>query len=254
MNFDIEPESDELEPYRIRSHQEILTLLRSLTERSQLLNMNFDGDAGSLMTAILKVEEAEGRLIVSGAQDALTNERIADSGEVRFETLLNHVPIMFSVERVTLCAYQNSPALSMAQPDSLIRMQRREDFRVAIPVMAPVRCTIRIPHENGRGVSLVELALHNVSGGGIAIIDEAMALDDTVGRIYRECQIDVPGVSRIVTNLQIRNSCQVRLASGRTVRRLGCMFLNLPRPMLEALQRYTLKLEHEQNAHMDRLG
>lgn len=254
MIFDTDPGTDDLEPYRIHSRQEIIILLRSLAVRRQLLHMNFDGSEESLVTAILTVHESDGSLIVSGSSASPGNQRIVESGEITFETVLDRVRIAFSVNRAEICEYQNRPALRMAIPASLIRLQRRESFRVPIPVAIPVRCTIRIPHDSGRDADSVSLALQNVSGGGIAIIDEAMTLDDTIGRIYKDCQIALPGANRIVTALQIRNSRNLRLANGKTVRRLGCLFLDLPRPMLAAVQRYILKLEGEQNARLSGLG
>lgn len=242
------PETGELDPHRIDSRRDIIALLRSLALRRQLLHMNFNGNAESLVTAILAVRESEGSLIVSGSFASTENLRIAGGGPIEFETVLDRVRVMFSVDRAEICEYQNHPALRTALPASLIRLQRRENFRVSIPVAAPVRCTIRIPHESGRDADSVSLALSNVSGGGIALIDEAVTMDDTVGRIYKNCQIDLPGVSRIVTSLQIRNSRTVRLPNGQTIRRLGCLFLDLPGPMLAAVQRYVRELEVKQNA------
>lgn len=246
--------SDDLEPYRIDSRQEIIVLLRSLAARRQLLHMNFGAPAQSLVTAILAVHESDGSLIVGGSSVSLGNLRIVEGGPIAFETVHDHVRVMFSVDRAEICEYQNHPALRMALPVSLIRLQRRENFRVPMPVATPVRCTIRIAHGSGRDADSVSLALQNVSGGGIAIIDESMTLDDTIGRIYTDCQIDLPGAIRIVTKLQIRNSRNLKLTNGKTVRRLGCLFLDLPGPMLAAVQRYILKLEGEQNARLRGLG
>lgn len=253
MVFDTNPGADDLEPYRIHSRQEIIILLRSLAMHRQLLHMNFDGSEESLVTVILKVHEANNSLIVSGSSASPENQRIVERSQITFDTVLDRVRIVFSSNRVEMCEYQNRPALRMAIPASLIRLQRRESFRVPIPVATPVRCTIRLPHDSGRGADSVSLALQNVGGGGIAIIDEAMTLDDTIGRIYKNCQIDLPGANRIVTNLQIRNSRNVRLTNGKTVRCLGCLLLDLPRPMLAAVQRYLLKLERKQNAKLSGL-
>lgn len=245
---DTDPGTDELAPCRIDSHQDIIVLLHSLAVRCQLLHMNFEGSAESLVTAILAVHASEGSLIVSGSSASSGNQPIAERGEITFETVPDRVRIRFSVSRAEVCQYQNRPALRMAIPASLTRLQRRESCRVPTPVATSARCTIRIAHASGGNADSVSLDLQNVSGGGIAILDEAMTLDDTIGRIYQECQIDLPGASRIVTALQIRNSRNLRLANGKTVRRLGCLLLDLPGPMLAAVQRYILKLEREQNA------
>jgi c-di-GMP-binding flagellar brake protein YcgR len=51
-----------------------------------------------------------------------------------------------------------------------------------------------------------------------------------------------------VTTLQIRNLQDITLANGETIRRLGCLFIDLPKSMMSAVQRYITKLERQQNA------
>jgi flagellar brake protein len=80
------------------------------------------------------------------------------------------------------------------------------------------------------------------------VIDEKKLLDNTIGRIYKDCRLDLPGGTVVTASLQIRNSHDLTLASGKSIRKIGCMFVNLPSPMLAAVQRYITKLERERNA------
>ncbi|MBC7513006.1 MAG: flagellar brake protein, partial [Herminiimonas sp.] len=120
---------------------------------------------------------------------------------------------------------------------------------------APVSCTITIPQTGSGEARSVTLVLQNVSGGGIALIDAHGVLVQTIGRVYRNCRIDLPGGTLVVTSLELRNTQAIRLPNGKTVNRLGCLFINLPHAMLAAVQRYITKLEREQNARASgRLG
>jgi c-di-GMP-binding flagellar brake protein YcgR len=138
----------------------------------------------------------------------------------------------------------------------MIRLQRREHYRIATPVANPLRCTILVPppeEEAGSAPTTVVLTLKNISGGGIGAIDEKKMLDNTPGMIYKNCKIDLPG-QPVTVNLQVRNSQDVSLPSGKSVRRLGFMFVNLPQPVLALVQRYITKLERERNARATGMG
>lgn len=238
----------DLNPYRIHSRREIIALLRAIGERNQLVSLLINGGSEAVVTSILHVDDVNNVVVVDSAPSKLLNERIVSSDKVSFETVLDHIRILFSTDRVHPCTYDNLSALRFALPHSVIRLQRREFYRVATPVANPVRCVIPVPDGTNGTVTPITTALQNISAGGIAIVDEKKILDYTIGRVYKDCRIDLPGGTPIVATLQIRNSHDLTFASGRTVRRLGCMFIDLPKPLLAAVQRYITKLEREQNA------
>lgn len=254
MNFSSNYGIDDLGPYQVYSRREIIALLRSIGERNQLVRMIINGGTESIVTSILKIDEPNDLVIVDCAPSAPQNQRILHSNNISFETLLEHIRILFFVTRMESCAFENLPAFSFPIPVSLIRLQRREYYRVLTPLANPVRCTITIPHDIGENSGTVVVALQNVSGGGIAVLDEKKQLDPTIGRVYQDCRIDLPGGSLVVATLQIRNAQDITLANGKSVRRLGCLFLDLPKGMLIAVQRYITKLEREQNAKSTGFG
>ena len=248
-------ESEDLNPYRLHSRREIVALLRTIAEQKQRLNMLANRDGAAIVTTILDIDDVAGTLIVDCAQREHMNDSILKSDNISFETALEQVRILFFVDRVERCTYEDAPALKLDLPDSMIRVQRREFYRVPTLAGAPVSCTVTIPQEGSGEARLVTLVLQNVSGGGIALIDEHGVLEQTIGRVYPNCRIDLPGGTLVVTSLELRNTQAIRLPNGKTVNRLGCLFINLPHAMLAAVQRYITKLEREQNARASgRLG
>lgn len=249
MTFNTDYGIEDLSPYQIHSRREIITLLRSIGERNQLVRMIIDAGAEAIVTSILKIEEANGTVLIDVAPSHHLNQRILESDHISFETVLEHIRILFFATEIDTCLFENLPAFRIAIPESLIRLQRREYYRVPTPLANPVRCTITIPQQNETDPpAKIVLALKNVSGGGVAIMDEKKLLDNTIGKVYKDCQIELPGGTLVVATLQIRNSLEITLASGKTIRRLGCLFIHLPKAMLAAVQRYITKLEREQNA------
>ena len=238
--------TQELSPYQIHSRREIITLLRSLQEQRQMLTMLINGSPEAVVTSILEIDEESNFLLIDSAPNPAMNRRIAESDNISFETVLDHIRILFFAAEIQECMYEDRAALQMAIPASLIRLQRREFYRVQTSISNPVRCTIPVQHE--LGIETVTLTLQNVSGGGIALIDDQKSLDNTTGQIYKDCRIHLPGNTVVVTALQVRNSQDITLPTGKIVRRIGCLFIELPPAMLAAIQRYITKLEREQNA------
>jgi c-di-GMP-binding flagellar brake protein YcgR len=242
----------ELSPYQVNSRREVIALLRSLETQRQLITMLAAGGADPVITTVLEVDEENGKLYIDVAPNPALNRRIAASDNISFETVLDHIRILFFTNEIRECQHGGLPALEMAIPPSLIRVQRREYYRVPTPVASPVRCSIPLP-DDGHGQQIVTVTLQNVSGGGIALVDDKKLLDDTIGLVYKDCQIHLPGNTTVVTSLQVRNSKDLNLPNGKSVRRIGFLFVDMPRSMMNAIQRFITKLEREQNAKMNGL-
>lgn len=244
-NFEALADND-LNPFRIHSHAEIARVLRNLLEKRQLLRMMIRGGAQSAVTSILEIDTDQGIVVLDVSADAALNQRLTGGGPLRFESVLDHISISFEADSLRLAQHENRPAFIIDFPQSLVRLQRREFFRIETPRLNPLHCVIQLPENNGR--SKVTVRLENVSGGGVGIVDDNCRINPPVGTVYEDCRIELPNKTFLVVKLQIRNTREIALNDGRKVRRLGCQFVDMPRAMLTAVQRYISQLEREQNA------
>jgi len=234
-------------PFRVHSRREIVSLLTSMMERNQLLSLLIKGGSESIITSILDIDEDDDSVVIDAAPSITLNESILQSNRIGFEALYNNIRITFNVEKAQKCLFQERPALKITIPNSLVRLQRREYFRIATPIAKPLRCTFRVTREDG-SFSTVITMLNNISAGGVGLTDEKKLLDTTLGRIYEDCSLEMTDNTVVTVKLQIRDCKEVKLASGKTVNRFGCEFVDIPRAVLGAIQRFITKLEREQNA------
>ncbi len=230
--------------YQVHSRGEILRLLNGITEQHQLVTMIIHGGAEIVVTSILEVDDKNNRVYLDCAQNKLLNQRIIESDNVEFESSLDKVRILFSASRVTECIQDEQDALCIEIPRILIRLQRREYFRVNIPPGLSNRCLIPLAGENYSAM------LVDISGGGVALLDERKILQIDTGHIYQDCQIQIADIGLLQTSLQIRNWQDISLAPGKNNRRIGCQFIGLSPGMLTMVQRYIMHLERERNARM----
>ncbi|MEC5163736.1 flagellar brake protein [Janthinobacterium sp. CG_23.3] len=238
--------------FEVESRKEIVALLRGIAEKKQLIRMLIHGESDVCVTSILEVDAEQNTVILDRSINQEQNRRIVVANGISFETTLDKIRILFSSEQVQECTFENGAALKIALPLTLIRLQRREYYRMGTPVSNPVRVIIPLPAELGGAATPFPLA--DISCGGIAIMDNKLMLGDTIGKEYPGCRIELPDVGTVTTTLQIRNSLDMTLLNNKLNRRLGCQFVDIPRPMLAHVQRYITRLERERNARIAGLG
>jgi c-di-GMP-binding flagellar brake protein YcgR len=238
--------------YQVESRREIIALLRQISEKNQLIRMLVQGEADVCISSILAVDPDAGTIVLDRSVNREQNARIVRARQVACETTLDKIRILFSLEAVRECAYDGASALSAAIPPTLIRLQRREYYRMPTPLTNPVCALIPLPPELGGGSHAFPLA--DISCGGIAILDNKLLLGNTIGQTYPDCRIELPESGPVSTSLQIRNVLDMTLLNNKTNRRLGCQFVDLSRGGMAAVQRYITKLERERNARLAGLG
>ena len=234
--------------FEVDSRREIVALLRAIGEKNQLIRMLVRGEADVCVTSILDVDPDTNSIYFDCSIDPAQNGRVLEAKRLSFETTLDKIRILFSTEPAQATTHNGGPALLVAIPSTLIRLQRREFYRMSTPVSNPVRATIPIPPELGGGSAIVPLA--DISCGGIAILDNKLLLGNTIGHKYANCRIDLPEIGVVTTGLRIRNSMELTLLNNKTNRRLGCEFVDISRGNMAVVQRYITKLERERNARI----
>jgi c-di-GMP-binding flagellar brake protein YcgR len=237
--------------YEIGSRREIASLLRQIGEKNQMVRMLVQGENDACVTAILDMDVNAGTMLVDCSINPEQNLRILAAKRIRFETTLDKIRILFSAEKIEKATFEDRPALRCAIPASLIRLQRREYYRMETPVANPVRVSIPVLSEAGAAIEAFTVS--DISVGGIAILDNKLLIDTSPGQQMAGCSLLLPD-GAVTTTLVVRNSTDLTLLNGKNARRIGCEFQDLSRGSLASVQRYITKLERERNARMAGLG
>lgn len=236
-----EPESPESR-YGVHSRLEILALLHAIMTRRCLVNLDLPKSRHIVVTSILELDVPNRRVFLDVARgDALNRELLSGDG-AEFIAQLDGIHISFHTSPVRLATHDGLPALEIDVPDCLIRLQRREHFRVAVPRALGAHCLIPAPDEQREPANL---QLIDIGCGGIALADVSGRVGPETGRIFENCSLILPELKVTPVRLEVRNSTQIRLANGAFQTRIGCRFDSLPADALPRLQRFVMKLERE---------
>lgn len=234
--------------YEVESRREIVALLRQIAEKHQLVRLLVKGESDVCVTSLLHVDPDNDTIVLDRSVSREQNERIVSAKQVRCETSLDKIRILFGLENLRETSFEGGGALAASVPKTLIRLQRREFYRMPTPLTNPVRALIPLPAELGGGSA--EFPLSDISCGGIAIFDNKHQLGTTVGATFANCRIELPEIGVVSCALQIRNALDMTLLNNKTTRRLGCQFVDISRGNLAGVQRYITKLERERNARL----
>lgn len=235
---------DDLGPYKIHTRREIISLLRNISQQNQLVRMVFNKNSEAIVTSILDIDATNDSIVIDCAPEQSQNRRILGSEAVSFETTLDRIRIVFFSNYIEACQFEGRLALRIPLPESIVRLQRREYYRVETP---SCRVVIPVQAEEGKTVE-VTTTLRDLSVGGMGMVDDQAVLDHTYGRVYTNCRLYLTDGQVITVNVQVCNSYDIKLLNGKTQRRIGCLFVELSGPMLLAVQRYITRLERERNA------
>lgn len=234
---------DDYSKYSINWKKEIVYLLRAIMEKGGLLSAHFDRGKNFILTSIIGIDaDREEVFLDFGATEAL-NLKILESDRIIFVTTHDKVKVQFVADRIEKTRFEDRNAFRIKLPESLIKLQRREYFRVTTPIANPLKCIV--PIENDRKI---EMTIVDISIGGIGVTLPQCDIAFTRGMVFSGCHLALPGIGNIVGTLEIRSVFDVTLRNGQPSKRAGCMLVDLPASMQSMIQRYIIKVERERRS------
>lgn len=232
--------------YLVESPEEIAFVLRTIMQQNSLVTLHFNNCSDFILTSILDIDAKRGELVMDCGRDPRLNRQLLEEENLICTTAHDEVKVKFACRRIRKTRSNRRDAFILQLPNALLRLQRRENFRVPTPLAKPLRCAIKLP--SGDETATAELILLDISCGGIAVIDQHPRISLEPGEIYSDCRLDLPGVGTITFSMCVRDSFSCTLKNGLTCMRAGCEFVSIPQNTLILVQRYITKLQQERNA------
>jgi c-di-GMP-binding flagellar brake protein YcgR len=244
-------EPGEYSQFMLRTHAEILAVLRGLCERISQMTVFFNEGRDMLMTTLAAV--ADDHLVLDFGPSAEMNRKALEAGKHFCVTTLDKVRVQFILREFGKIEHEGRPAFRCALPDEVLRLQRREFYRLVTPIVHPLHCHMPIPLPNGDRL-MHEANVFDISGGGMGIAAPPEGVPFAIDMAFAGFRVELPEVGAIAGTLRVRSLFDILLRSGARVRRAGCEFVDLPGPMMTLIQRYIIKVERERKARESGLG
>jgi c-di-GMP-binding flagellar brake protein YcgR len=227
--------------YSIASRLEISQILRAIMRNAGLITASVGGSE-FFLTSIVRVDDEAGYMMLECERGGKHVGRVLDKQHLLCSTSLDKIKIQFVCAGIEATQCDGRDAFKAPLPVELLRLQRREYFRMTTPIANPVKCTLSLPHNDTRAT--VELSLIDISCGGIAVMTPHELFSPELGATY-DCVLHLPGTTALRTRAQARNAYMMKLANGKITQRTGFAFVNLRESMLSVIQRYIMGLERQ---------
>ncbi len=227
---------------------EITSYLRSLEKQHAIITIYVDGGRKFFISTILAVDEATGHTFLDLANSDEIRRLTERSPELTLTAILDKVTIQLRVTNQYAGNINGRDALVIPLPATMLRLQRREYFRLETPHALPLHCKLaRLREDNTTEV--FNLPLLDISGGGISLMGKIEQSDAfSPGSIFPDCRLEIPGDGFIAVNLCVRKVSQQETRGGLPYLRIGCEFTSLPGTRLAQIQRYITRMERERKA------
>jgi c-di-GMP-binding flagellar brake protein YcgR len=232
---------DEQSEFHIQSKKEIQSILRGIVKTGALVALYYDNGNDFILTTLLGIDEQNIWLDVSPRET--DNRRILSSQQIIFVSSHLQAKVQFVTHHVGFALFNGKKSFHLPIPNSLLHLQRREYFRLLVPVKKPLICII--PAKPSAESINNWPTIMDISVGGVALVCQENDTEFQPGKIYQNCQINLPNIGTLTATILVKNIFKITMHNSEVKKRAGCEFLHLNGSMTILLQRYLTQLQSE---------
>jgi flagellar brake protein len=226
-------------PYLVTSSIEIKYLLSQLLEQGEIICLYPKGKREPFAISTL-ISINDNDLLFDASNDLLTNAALTKDAQMLLVGIVNKVKVQFELPNAQMTIFEGRSAIRSSGPIQTLRIQRRDFYRLDIPMSQQVDCII--PLKNSRHT---QLTVTDISLGGLSLLGVSTDLPMVVGDTLHHCQIQLLDVGMIEVEMQVCIVIDVTLRNGVKTQRVGCRFFDLSGKMQTLIQRFINKIERQ---------
>lgn len=238
-----DPYSDEdFERCTLSGRREILFQLRGLIRQSVRVSVSFDEGRQSFLTVLIDLSESAGALYFDIGGSEETNRAFLKAERCVFATVVEGIRLQFTAKQAVLTKVNGERVFAVALPATMLRLQRREAFRLQLPSSKPYICRVQRGSADEQ-----DLPIHDISVGGLGIhVGDQLAYQPLT--LLDNCWVDLRESGTLTATLEVRHIREKGNRAGKVLWHMGCRFVDLS-PLNETLiQRFMARIEAERRA------
>lgn len=232
--------NDEIEDkYFLLSQVEILSILNELAHRREGITLYFDGGQHFILTAILSARP-EGLVFDLGG-DPKSNRLLEKAKQCVFIAKPDGIRVQFTGQNPQRFQWGEDDAFWVPLPDRVVRLQRRESYRIIVPGSS----RIRVKLSDSDAKLIADWPIHDLSVSGFGILVDhppAFAVGDEICQVWislpNNVNLHCPAIVRHISFLGQARSGKYQI---------GFSLVNLPHNMDVAIQKTILNIEYERH-------
>ena len=230
--------------YVISGKQGIQSVLKAIIDKRRMLSVWQKKGDNFFLATLLGFDPTTNQIWLERSRHELAWQNNLSDGLLCCADI-DKVQVQFTLRDPKPGSFRNESAWVATLPSTLVRLQRREYFRMPFPVGKPAFCKIKGINAYGCP-SQVRVQLVDISAGGIGFAAPITMTNAFPRDIqYKECELKLPDEEVMTLDLDVRNSFLVTTRSGVRTLRVGVEFSRLPNSKMSAIQRVITAIERE---------
>lgn len=233
--------------FRINSKREMQFILQDIAEKGTRVALYYDEARNFILTTLIGANE-DGMWLDIGPSNQ-ENKRILLSDKITFVSRHQHVKVQFVSYDIKRASLEGGETFYLDLPDYMLRIQRRDYFRVSIPASTPVKCIIPIklydPEKPDEPEVIRNVPVMDISGGGVGLLCGEHETDLQPGTVFQDCRISLPDTGTIKVDIEVRYNVKFSSRNDSVNTRVGCQFVRLSNEASSLLQSYITRLQSD---------
>lgn len=237
--------------YLVRNTKRIVEHLSTIFKSNCIVSAHFGENNSSFLTAIIEIDPKGNVLKVDCAPSELLNKLLLGSSKVLFRTQIDGIKVSFSGKNIKKSKCKDQPAFEMPIPDAIFWMQRRNYFRVKVPLShTGSNCEVRLLKNIDSDIPTLLLAglrLADISIKGFALLnsDPLISDDFEIDKEFNDCKLQLHEGPSCNVSFVVKNLSNIKINASTNQQRIGCRLTDLTPTFESAIQRYMQDIERQ---------
>jgi len=240
--------------YLVRNQKRIVEYLTDLFKGKCIISAHFGDNNASFLTAILELDPKNNIIKLDTAPSELLNKQLLSAAKVLFRTEINGIKVSFSGKNIKKTTSNDGTAFEMPLPTALFWMQRRQFYRVKVPLAhhgsyCKILCRSEAKSEGAEEiVQTGKFKIADLSITGFAFLnpDPSFTGHFAEGNSFHECCLYLHEGSYSDVSFTIKDITVVKLTPTTSQQRIGCLFTDVSPTFQSGIQRYMQDIERQQ--------
>ncbi|MBS1144788.1 MAG: flagellar brake protein [Proteobacteria bacterium] len=229
--------------FHITGVRPVAFMLAGFARDAVPFSVSFRAGSEMLLTTLLDAQPEKGLLIFDCSGSNELNRHFLQSEHNVFVGRPGGIHVQFVTGRALEMLYGGRKAFSVALPKFLVRLQRRETFRIDAPVGRPLQFFGRL--SDGR---LLNVPVHDISVAGLGTTAMNPPEGLASGEHLANCHFALPDDKHeLFFNATVCHLTPNVGRSGMQQWRVGLRFDDLPSAENNRIQRYIARVERERH-------
>jgi len=221
---------DNYDQYHSDNPFEICSILKGLIVKPDVVTAYYDSTMENfILTSVIDVNVKKKTFILDISSDLERNQLVLLSDKLVCKTKCKNIQVEFTLGKIKSITHNGSEAFLCNVPNTILYLQRRDFYRLTIPLGDKISC--KIP-----GSSSIELV--DISTGGIGINQKDLSISHELFECSYRCEIDFGEIGIITFGIELKSKRKIKLHNNTDAIKLGYKFIDLQTPDNAKIQRY----------------